>query len=112
MAGREGHMLKVLSYISVKRLTPAPALIFYVSMDSTPDASRKRRGVARRSSRAVLPRLRESQALSFLDTTQKLPSLCALLPIWMDLSVLRQMTGRPIAPGRGIRAFMVVANSL
>ncbi|XP_076788337.1 B(0,+)-type amino acid transporter 1 isoform X1 [Arvicanthis niloticus] len=30
VAGREGHMLKVLSYISVKRLTPAPALIFYV----------------------------------------------------------------------------------
>ncbi|KAK2529944.1 hypothetical protein Q9233_006329 [Columba guinea] len=27
--GREGHMLKVLSYISVKRLTPAPAIIFY-----------------------------------------------------------------------------------
>lgn len=32
VAGREGHMLKVLSYISVKRLTPAPAIIFYVSM--------------------------------------------------------------------------------
>ncbi|XP_015495813.1 B(0,+)-type amino acid transporter 1 isoform X2 [Parus major] len=30
VAGREGHMLKVLSYISVKRLTPAPAIIFYV----------------------------------------------------------------------------------
>ncbi|EDM07620.1 solute carrier family 7 (cationic amino acid transporter, y+ system), member 9, isoform CRA_a [Rattus norvegicus] len=29
VAGREGHMLKVLSYISVKRLTPAPALVFY-----------------------------------------------------------------------------------
>ncbi|NXX26289.1 BAT1 protein, partial [Nicator chloris] len=29
VAGREGHMLKVLSYISVKHLTPAPALIFY-----------------------------------------------------------------------------------
>ncbi|XP_045702934.1 B(0,+)-type amino acid transporter 1 [Phyllostomus hastatus] len=29
VAGREGHMLKVLSYISVKRLTPAPAIIFY-----------------------------------------------------------------------------------
>ncbi|XP_062442512.1 B(0,+)-type amino acid transporter 1 [Rhea pennata] len=28
VAGREGHMLKVLSYISVKRLTPAPAIIF------------------------------------------------------------------------------------
>lgn len=27
-------MLKVLSYISVKRLTPAPAIIFYVSMNS------------------------------------------------------------------------------
>uniref|UniRef100_A0A670YKQ3 b(0,+)-type amino acid transporter 1 n=1 Tax=Pseudonaja textilis TaxID=8673 RepID=A0A670YKQ3_PSETE len=29
VAGREGHMLKVLSYISVKRLTPAPSVIFY-----------------------------------------------------------------------------------
>ncbi|KFQ44516.1 PREDICTED: B(0,+)-type amino acid transporter 1 [Nestor notabilis] len=29
VAGREGHMLKLLSYISVKRLTPAPAIIFY-----------------------------------------------------------------------------------
>ncbi|XP_062032127.1 B(0,+)-type amino acid transporter 1 isoform X1 [Lepus europaeus] len=29
VAGREGHMLKVLSYISVRRLTPAPAIIFY-----------------------------------------------------------------------------------
>ncbi|XP_012881612.1 PREDICTED: B(0,+)-type amino acid transporter 1 [Dipodomys ordii] len=29
VAGREGHMLKVLSYVSVRRLTPAPALIFY-----------------------------------------------------------------------------------
>ncbi|XP_028930933.1 B(0,+)-type amino acid transporter 1 isoform X1 [Ornithorhynchus anatinus] len=29
VAGREGHMLKILSYISVKRLTPAPAIIFY-----------------------------------------------------------------------------------
>ncbi|XP_074864405.1 B(0,+)-type amino acid transporter 1 [Carettochelys insculpta] len=28
VAGREGHMLKVMSYISVKRYTPAPALIF------------------------------------------------------------------------------------
>lgn len=34
VAGREGHMLKVLSYISVKRLTPAPAIIFHVSMNS------------------------------------------------------------------------------
>uniref|UniRef100_A0A8C8E5Q5 b(0,+)-type amino acid transporter 1 n=1 Tax=Otus sunia TaxID=257818 RepID=A0A8C8E5Q5_9STRI len=34
VAGREGHMLKVLSYISVKRLTPAPAIIFYVSIYS------------------------------------------------------------------------------
>lgn len=32
VAGREGHMLKLLSYISVKRLTPAPAIIFYVSI--------------------------------------------------------------------------------
>ncbi|XP_013004590.1 b(0,+)-type amino acid transporter 1-like isoform X2 [Cavia porcellus] len=30
VAGREGHMLRVLSYISVRRLTPAPAIIFYV----------------------------------------------------------------------------------
>ncbi|XP_046755420.1 B(0,+)-type amino acid transporter 1 isoform X1 [Gallus gallus] len=29
VAGREGHMLEVLSYISVKRLTPAPAIIFH-----------------------------------------------------------------------------------
>ncbi|KAM4723002.1 B(0,+)-type amino acid transporter 1 [Rhinophrynus dorsalis] len=29
VAGREGHMLKFLSYISVKRLTPAPAILFY-----------------------------------------------------------------------------------
>ncbi|XP_037372264.1 B(0,+)-type amino acid transporter 1 [Talpa occidentalis] len=29
VAGREGHMLKLLSYISVRHLTPAPAIIFY-----------------------------------------------------------------------------------
>ncbi|KAM4614162.1 B(0,+)-type amino acid transporter 1 isoform 1-T2 [Discoglossus pictus] len=29
VAGREGHMLKFLSYISVKRLTPSPAIAFY-----------------------------------------------------------------------------------
>uniref|UniRef100_A0A8C5J935 b(0,+)-type amino acid transporter 1 n=1 Tax=Junco hyemalis TaxID=40217 RepID=A0A8C5J935_JUNHY len=29
VAGREGHVLKILSYISVKHLTPAPAIIFY-----------------------------------------------------------------------------------
>eukprot|EP00079_Xenopus_tropicalis_P024226 XP_012816782.1 PREDICTED: B(0,+)-type amino acid transporter 1 isoform X1 [Xenopus tropicalis] len=29
VAGREGHMLKFLSYISVKRLTPSPAIVFY-----------------------------------------------------------------------------------
>uniref|UniRef100_A0A8C7RC06 b(0,+)-type amino acid transporter 1 n=1 Tax=Oncorhynchus mykiss TaxID=8022 RepID=A0A8C7RC06_ONCMY len=28
VAGREGHMVKILSYISLKRLTPSPALIF------------------------------------------------------------------------------------
>ncbi|KAL2076963.1 hypothetical protein ACEWY4_027448 [Coilia grayii] len=28
VAGREGHMIKILSYISVKYYTPAPALIF------------------------------------------------------------------------------------
>uniref|UniRef100_H3AUZ7 b(0,+)-type amino acid transporter 1 n=1 Tax=Latimeria chalumnae TaxID=7897 RepID=H3AUZ7_LATCH len=28
VAGREGHMVKILSYISVERLTPAPALVF------------------------------------------------------------------------------------
>ncbi|XP_006780551.1 b(0,+)-type amino acid transporter 1-like [Neolamprologus brichardi] len=27
-SGREGHMVKILSYINVKRYTPAPALIF------------------------------------------------------------------------------------
>lgn len=32
VAGREGHVLKILSYISVKHLTPAPAIIFYVSV--------------------------------------------------------------------------------
>lgn len=31
VAGREGHMVKILSYISVKHYTPAPALIFNVS---------------------------------------------------------------------------------
>ncbi|KAM4017173.1 B(0,+)-type amino acid transporter 1 [Anomaloglossus baeobatrachus] len=29
VAGREGHMLKFLSYISVKRLTPLPAILSY-----------------------------------------------------------------------------------
>ncbi|CAN2389380.1 L-cystine transmembrane transporter activity, partial [Pristimantis euphronides] len=29
VAGREGHMLKFLSYISVKRLTPLPAMVSY-----------------------------------------------------------------------------------
>ncbi|XP_033012535.1 b(0,+)-type amino acid transporter 1-like [Lacerta agilis] len=29
VAGCEGHVLKVLSYISIKRLTPVPAIIFY-----------------------------------------------------------------------------------
>ncbi|XP_039619525.1 b(0,+)-type amino acid transporter 1 isoform X1 [Polypterus senegalus] len=28
VAGREGHMIKILSYINVKRLTPSPAIIF------------------------------------------------------------------------------------
>ncbi|KAG9352357.1 hypothetical protein JZ751_020770, partial [Albula glossodonta] len=28
VAGREGHMVKILSYISLKRCTPSPALIF------------------------------------------------------------------------------------
>ncbi|XP_031702543.1 b(0,+)-type amino acid transporter 1 isoform X1 [Anarrhichthys ocellatus] len=28
VSGREGHMIKILSYISLKRYTPAPALIF------------------------------------------------------------------------------------
>ncbi|XP_036820010.1 b(0,+)-type amino acid transporter 1 isoform X1 [Oncorhynchus mykiss] len=28
VAGREGHMVKILSYISLKRYTPSPALIF------------------------------------------------------------------------------------
>ncbi|XP_068117044.1 b(0,+)-type amino acid transporter 1-like isoform X2 [Hyperolius riggenbachi] len=29
VAGREGHMPKFLSYISVKRITPLPAIVFY-----------------------------------------------------------------------------------
>ncbi|XP_061449740.1 B(0,+)-type amino acid transporter 1 [Rhineura floridana] len=32
VAGREGHMLKVLSYISIKRFTPAPAIIFHAAI--------------------------------------------------------------------------------
>ncbi|KFV04764.1 B(0,+)-type amino acid transporter 1, partial [Pterocles gutturalis] len=32
VAGREGHMLKVLSYVSVKHLTPAPAIIFHAAV--------------------------------------------------------------------------------
>lgn len=31
MGGREGHMPKVLSYVSVKRLTPMPAVLFMAS---------------------------------------------------------------------------------
>ncbi len=31
VSGREGHMVKILSYISLKHYTPAPALIFNVS---------------------------------------------------------------------------------
>lgn len=31
VSGREGHMVKILSYISLKRYTPLPALIFNVS---------------------------------------------------------------------------------
>lgn len=31
VSSREGHMVEVLSYISLKRYTPAPALIFNVS---------------------------------------------------------------------------------
>jgi len=34
VAGREGHMLRILSYISVKRFTPSPALMFNVSLNS------------------------------------------------------------------------------
>lgn len=32
MGGREGHMPKVLSYVSVKRLTPMPAVLFMASI--------------------------------------------------------------------------------
>jgi len=32
VSGREGHMVKILSYISLKRYTPLPALIFNVSL--------------------------------------------------------------------------------
>lgn len=31
VSGREGHMVKILSFISLKRYTPSPALIFNVS---------------------------------------------------------------------------------
>lgn len=31
VGGREGHMPKVLSYVSVKRLTPMPAVLFMAS---------------------------------------------------------------------------------
>lgn len=31
VSSREGHMVEVLSYISLRRYTPAPALIFNVS---------------------------------------------------------------------------------
>lgn len=40
-------MLKVLSYISVKRLTPAPAIIFYVSMNPGADTPLKAEGPQR-----------------------------------------------------------------
>jgi L-type amino acid transporter 9 len=35
VAGREGHMVEALSYIHVRRLTPAPAVLLQVS-DTTP----------------------------------------------------------------------------
>lgn len=31
-ASREGHLLDILSYVHVRRLTPAPGLIFHVSI--------------------------------------------------------------------------------
>lgn len=31
-ASREGHLLDILSYVHVRRLTPAPGLIFHVSL--------------------------------------------------------------------------------
>lgn len=31
VSGREGHLVKILSYISLKHYTPSPALIFNVS---------------------------------------------------------------------------------
>lgn len=30
-ASREGHLLDILSYVHVRRLTPSPGLIFHVS---------------------------------------------------------------------------------
>lgn len=68
VAGREGHMLKVLSYISVKRLTPAPALIFYVSMGFTWDSSRKQGALSWQEiqySWAAEPRLSERATLPY-----------------------------------------------
>lgn len=31
-ASREGHLLDILSYVHVRRFTPAPGLIFHVSL--------------------------------------------------------------------------------
>lgn len=36
VASREGHMVEILSFISLKRYTPAPALIFNVSSVAQP----------------------------------------------------------------------------
>lgn len=33
-ASREGHLLDILSYVHVRRLTPAPGLIFHVSVSN------------------------------------------------------------------------------
>lgn len=67
VAGREGHMLKVLSYISVRRLTPAPAIIFYVSMNSASRHPLKCRGALREPGIAKPSGFPMAQAPSLLD---------------------------------------------
>lgn len=34
-ASREGHLLDILSYVHVRRLTPSPGLIFHVCIENT-----------------------------------------------------------------------------
>ena len=40
MASREGHLVDVLSYVHVRRLTPSPALLFNVTIGSPSISSR------------------------------------------------------------------------